>query len=168
MIYCIHSQETERNMKIVISTQIRENYGSTDTPYWKCKGGETYVIPNLTVGQTLQVKEFGIPTLTALINVRNEGFEEFVVDWSILDDDAVVCDEWETPFNLFWEQGRWVARRTVENGEYGYMNRAVASKTEQYDMAMGGDRTNYSCVYTMRNGDSVNSSEVSEYLQKAA
>ena len=155
-------------MKIVITTQFRENYGDSDKPYWKFKGGDTYVVPNLSVEQTLKVKDNGIPTLTALIETRNEGFEEYVVDWSILDDDATVCEPWETPFNLYWEQGRWVARRTVENGEYGYMRAEVASKTESYDMLMGGDRENYVAVYTMRNGDVVDSKDVEAYLTKAA
>ena len=155
-------------MKIVITTQVRENYGSADKPYWKFKGGDTYVVPNLSVEQTLKVKEYGIPTLKALIETRNEGFEEYVVDWSILDDDATVCEPWETPFNLYWEQGRWVARRTVENGEYGYMRSDVASKTEQYDMLMGGARENYVATYTMRNGDVVDSKDVETYLNKAA
>ena len=155
-------------MKIVITTQIRENYGDATNPYWKFKGGDTYVVPNLSVAQTLQVKERGIPTLTALIETRNEGFEEYVVDWSILDDDATVCEPWETPFNLYWEQGRWVARRTVDNGEYGYMRNEVASKTEGYDMLMGGDRENYVVTYTMRNGDVVDSKDVETYLNKAA
>jgi hypothetical protein len=155
-------------MKIVITTQIRENYGDATNPYWKFKGGDTYVVPNLSVAQTLQVKERGIPTLKALIETRNEGFEEYVVDWSILDDDATVCEPWETPFNLYWEQGRWVARRTVENGEYGYMRSDVASKTEGYDMLMGGDRENYVATYTMRNGDVVDSKDVETYLNKAA
>lgn len=155
-------------MKIVITTQVRENYGDANKPYWKFKGGDTYVVPDLSVEQTLKVKEYGIPTLRALIETRNEGFEEYVVDWSILDDDATVCEPWETPFNLYWEQGRWVARRTVENGEYGYMRSDVASKTEQYDMLMGGDRENYVATYTMRNGDVVDSKDVETYLNKAA
>ena len=155
-------------MKVVITTQVRENYGSAEQPYWKFKGGDTYVVPNLSVEQTLKVKDHGIPTLKALIETRYEGFEEYVIDWSILDDDAVVCDPWETPFNLYWEAGRWVSRRTVENGEYGYMRAEVASKTEQYDMLMGGGRENYSAVYTMRNGDVVSNTEIGAYLTKAA
>jgi len=146
-------------MKIVIQTQIRENYGAHDwdgtgacPQYWKFKGGETYVIPGLSVEQVMRVKEQGVPTLTALIESRNEGFEEYILDWSILDDDAVVCEEWETPFELFWEQGRWVARRTVKNDEYGYMRRDIASKTEQFDMLMGGERENYTAKFTMRDG----------------
>lgn len=155
-------------MKIVINTQIRENYGDADKPYWKFKGGNTYIVPNLTVEQVLKIKDKGIPTLTALIESFNPMFEEYVQNWSILDDDVVVVEPWESPFNLYWEGNRWVARRTVENGEYGYMRSEVASKTEQYDMLMGGDRENYVAVYTMRNGDVVDSKDVEAYLTKAA
>ncbi len=155
-------------MKIVITTQVRENYGDADKPYWKFKGGDTYVVPDLTVEQTIKVKERGIPTLKALIESRSDMFEEYVVDWAILDNDAVVCEAWETPFELRWIGGRWVANRTVENGEYGYMNQRVERKTEEYDMLMGGGRENYRVVYTMRNGDMVTGEEVNEYLNKAA
>jgi hypothetical protein len=155
-------------MKIAIYTQVRENYGSASEPYWKMKGGEVFIVPDLTVEQTLKVKERGIPTLKALIETQNEGFEEYVVDYAILDNDAVVCEEWETPFELRWIGGRWVANRTVENGEYGYMNQRVERKTEEYDMEMGGGRANYRVVYTMRNGDMVTGDQVSEYLNKAA
>jgi hypothetical protein len=155
-------------MKIVITTQVRENYGSEDKPYWKFKGGETFIVPDLTPAQAVRVREDGIPTLTALINTMNPMFEEYVVDWAILDNDAVVCEDWETPFELRWIGGRWVANRTVENGEYGYMNQRVERKTEEYDMLMGGGRENYRVLYTMRNGDMVTGQEVNEYLNKAA
>lgn len=155
-------------MKIVITTQVRENYGSADKPYWKFKGGETFVVPDLTVEQVMKVKERGIPTLKSLIEVRNPMFEEYVIDWAILDNDAVVCEDWETPFELRWIGNRWVATRTVENGEYGYMNQRVERKTEEYDMEMGGGRANYRVLYTMRNGDMVTGEQVNEYLSKAA
>lgn len=155
-------------MKIVINTQIRENYGSVERPYWKMKVGSVFVIPNLTVEQTLKIKESGIPTLKDLIETRNPMFEENIVDWSILDNDAVVCEKWETPTDLFWSGGRWIAMRTIENGEYGYMRREVASKTEEYDLLAGGECSNYKVVYTMRNGDRVTGEQVQEYLSKAA
>jgi hypothetical protein len=155
-------------MKIVITTQVRENYGTAEKPYWKMKGGEVFVVPDLTPANVLTIKDRGIPTLKALVETRNEMFEEYVVDFSILDNDVVVCDPWETPFELRWIGGRWVANRTVENGEYGYMNRMVERKTEEYDMEMGGGRANYRVVYTMRNGDMVTGEQVSQYLSKAA
>jgi hypothetical protein len=158
-------------MKIVIQTQICENYGVHDwdgvggcPQYWKAKGGETYVVPNLTVDEALVYGQKDIDTLTALICTVNDGFEEYVIEWSIEDDDAVVCEEWVTPFNLYQEDGKWVARRTEVNGEYGYMHHKVASKTAQYDMLIGGERENYKAVYTMTNGDVVSSDTVNEYL----
>jgi hypothetical protein len=155
-------------MKVVIYTQVRENYGSANEPYWKMKGGEVFIVPDLTPLQVLKVTNYDIPTLKALIETRSDMFEEYVVDYAILDDDGKVCEEWETPFELRWIGGRWVANRTVENGEYGYMNSKVERKTEEYDMLMGGERGNYRVVYTMRNGDMVTGKQVSEYLAKAA
>jgi hypothetical protein len=155
-------------MKIVIQTQVRENYGSADEPYWKFKGGSTFVVPNLTPAQAVRVKEDGIPTLTALINTVNPMFEEYVIGFDMVDNDAVVCEPWETPFELHWKGGRWIANRTVENGEYGYMRQEVERKTEEYDMEMGGGQANYRVVYTMRNGDMVTGAEVQAYLSKAA
>lgn len=147
-------------MKIVIQTQVKENYGAHNwdgegecPQYWKFKGGETYIVPNLSVEQTLKIKDKGIPTLMALIESNSDMFEEYVQNWAILDDDAEVCEPWETPFELSWEQGRWVARRTVKNDEYGYMRQDIGSKTEQYDMLMGGDRDNYTVVYRDRSGE---------------
>jgi hypothetical protein len=155
-------------MKVVIYTQVRENYGTVAEPYWKMKGGEVFVVPDLTVEQTLKVKERGIPTLKALIETHSDMFEEYVVDYAILDNDVKVCEPWETPFELRWIGGRWVANRTVENGEYGYMNSKVERKTEEYDMEMAGGRANYRVVYTMRDGAIVTGDQVSEYLAKAA
>ena len=155
-------------MKVVINTQVRENYGSADKPYWKCKGGQVFVVPGLTVEQTLKIKEKGIPTLTALINTFSPMYEEFVADWAIMDDSEKVCEAWETPFELRYLNGRWIATRTVENGEYGYMRQEVERKTEEYDMVMGGGQANYRVVYTMRNGDMVTGSQVEAYLTKAA
>lgn len=163
-----YANETEQNMKLVISTQIRENYGSTLTPYWKFKGGEVYVVPNLTPAQALKVKESGIPTLTALIESRNAGFEEYVVDWYIAEDGDKVAQEWETPFELRYVGRKWVATRVTDNGEYGYFRKEISAKVETYDMFPGGERENYSAVFTMRNGDVVKYKDLDTYLTKAA
>jgi hypothetical protein len=153
-------------MKIVIQTQVRENYGSADNPYWKFKGGNIYVVPNLTVDQAKVVKDGGIPTLTKLLEVYGSMFEEYIAGWYIADDGDKVCEPWDTPFELFWRNGRWIANRTIDNGEYGYMNSAVERKTEEYDMQPGGVTSNYRAIYTMRNGDIVNASEVNNYLAR--
>lgn len=146
-------------MKIVIQTQVRENYGDADKPYWKFKGGDTYVVPNLTTAQAARVQEDGIPTLRSLIESRSDMFEEYVIGFNVVEDSTVVCEPWETPFELFWEQGRWVARRTVKNDEYGYMRREVTAKTEQYIMHMGGERAEYLVMYTLIDGRVLNNDD---------
>ena len=147
-------------MKLVIQTQYCENYGAHtwdgegECPQrWKFKGGETYVVPNLSQDQVTQVIEQGIPTLRALIEYSNEASREYILDWSVQEDADVVGEPWETPFELYWEQGRWVARRTVKNDEYGYLRADIGSKTEQYDMMMEGGRENYTVEYRDRSGE---------------
>ena len=161
-------------MKIVINTQILENYGAHDwdgkghcPQYWKTKGGEVYVITGDWVSEEHLPQLMS--TLQPLIHTRDESFEEYVANVAVVEDDAKVCEHWDTPFELSFEEGRgWFARRTVENGEYGYLNHNVASKSEEYDMLNGGERGNYTAVYTMRNGDLVNAKDVHEYLSLAA
>ena len=147
-------------MKLVIQTQYCENYGAHtwdgegECPqYWKFKGGETYVVPNLSQDQVTKVIEQGIPTLRALIEYSNEASREYILDWSVQDDADVVGEPWETPFELYWEQGRWVARRSVKNDEYGYLRADIGSKTEQYLMMMEGGRENYTVEYRDRSGE---------------
>ena len=127
-------------MKVVIQTQVRENYGDADKPYWKFKGGNVYVVPNLTVSQAARVKEDGIPTLTALIETRNSGFEEYILGFNIVEDNAVTGEPWETPTNLFWE----------------------------YDMLMGGDRENYTAKYLMRDGREFTYAELEQFFKEVA
>ena len=158
-------------MKIVIQTQVRENYGAHDwdgkgtcPQRWKYKGGNTYVVRDLTQAQVDKIVKLGIPTITALIEERNEGYEEYLLAYDIVNDSAAEGEEWETPFSLYWEGGRWVARRTIDNGEYGYMRREIASKTEQYDMLMGGGRENYTVSYVMRDGSEVDNAGLEKAL----
>ena len=76
-------------MKLVIQTQYRENYAAhndgythgVDESYWKMKGGATYVVLDLTQAQINRIVDNGIPLLTALIEDRNEAFEEYIIDW---------------------------------------------------------------------------------------
>lgn len=162
-------------MKVVINTQIRENYGAHDwdgkgtcPQYWKFKGGDTYVVSNLSVANALKIKEQGIPTLKGLIETRNDGFEEYVVDWSILDNDAKVGEEWESPIQLSWTDGRWLAGRVIENGEYGYMRQEIERKVEAWDMLMAGGRENYKCYYILRkDGRAVDHQGLERALEQA-
>ena len=146
-------------MKLVIYTQVRENYGAHEwdgqgscPQRWKYKGGNTYVVRDLTQSQVDKIVEVGIPTITALLEERTDGYEEYLLVYDVVGDSAAEGEPWETPYSLYWEEGRWVARRTVENGEYGYMRQDIGSKIEQYTMLMGGGREDYSVEYRDRAG----------------
>ena len=143
-------------MKLVIQTQIRENYaahqGFTGEYYWKMKGGNTYVVRNLDERQAERARA-GIPTLTKLIEEMNDYYEEYVLQYEVVEDDATECAEWETPIEFSWGGDRWLASRTVRNdNEYGYMRREIIAKREEWIPLEAGERAHYKCEIQTVNG----------------
>ena len=72
-------------MKILISTQYRENYGSADEPYWKFKGGSEYFIKGvdpLKVAPGLLVEQ-----VRSEVEYANDMAEEYILDWELVADD---------------------------------------------------------------------------------
>jgi uncharacterized radical SAM superfamily Fe-S cluster-containing enzyme len=70
---------------LVIRTQYRENYGTTEQPYWKNKGGQEYKVFNVNLN-----KNFGsevVAKVESLIIKNNDFQEEYIVDWSWESDD---------------------------------------------------------------------------------
>lgn len=105
--------------KLVINTQLQENYGAHtwlgdgECPqYWKFKGGNTYVLENLSDACVKRILENGIPTLDKTITKRDDYWAEYILDWSIEDDDKVVCEEWESPCLLQFTDGKWMFEYT--------------------------------------------------------
>jgi hypothetical protein len=150
-------------MKLVISTQYRENYAAhnedfvpgVSEDYWKFKGGSTYVVENINPPSARNIEMDGIPTLTALIENRNESFEEYILDYDIVEDDAVVCGEWETPYVLEYDTDikRWRATKFTFNGDMGYMKDGIVSKTESWLVTSEDTgREDYKALYTMSDG----------------
>lgn len=145
-------------MKLVIDTQIAENYaahnGFTGEFRWKYKGGNTYVVDGLTEAQQERIERDDIPTLKALIEEKNDSYQEYIISYRIVPDDASEGEEWETPFRLVWSDDKWVARREISNvGEYGGMFRhGIKTKFESYVMAAGGEREDYEASYELTNG----------------
>ena len=149
-------------MKLLIQTQIQENYGAHDwdgsgecPQRWKFKGGNTYVVDGVTEAQKVRIECEGIPTLEKLLNEDNDSYREYVIDARVIADDASEGEEWETPYRLSYELNRWVARRTVENGEFGYMRREIKSKTQTYVLGTAGERLQYAASYLLRNDKTV-------------
>ena len=94
-------------MKVALYTQVYENYGAHEwdgtgecPQYWKAKGGENYVISNLSIEEAISFPHTKLAATLARIEIRDNYFQETVIDWEILDDDAHVGDEWDTPIEL--------------------------------------------------------------------
>lgn len=138
-------------MKLVINTQIRENYaahnGFNGEYYWKYKGGNTYVVRDLTMDQINKIANHGIPTLTSLIEEFNNYFEEFILDWEIVEDSALECEEWETPIEFVWGGDRWLCLCEKAAGVYDCWANGIALKVESWIPLAGGERAHYECKY---------------------
>lgn len=145
-------------MKLVIDTQIAENYaahnGFTGEFHWKYKCGNTYVVDDITEAQQERIERVGIPTLKNLIEEMNDSWQEYIISYRIVPDNAAEGEDWETPFRLVWADDQWVARREISNvGEYGGMfRREIKTKFESYVMLPKGERTNYIAEYELMNG----------------
>ena len=72
-------------MKILITTQYRENYGTETDPYWKMKGGEDYFIPGVDPLQ--QAPGVLVEQVRHQIEYSNPRSEEYIVDWRLVEDD---------------------------------------------------------------------------------
>ena len=161
----------ELNMqKLVIQTQYRENYGAHDwdgkgecPQYWKFKGGSTYVVPNF--------KDFSnvtdmVATLTDLITYKNEGSEEYILDWEIVNQNKKVCQDWETPVQISQVGDKFVALKISNNrGEYGWMRHEILELTESWTMLPNHERKDYSGSYLMNDGDIVEYNGLSEWFK---
>ena len=146
-------------MKLVIQTQIKENYGAHDwdgkgecPQYWKFKGGNTYVVRDLSSAHINKIADQGIPTLTKLIESKSEYFEEYILGWEIMDDDARECEDWDSVIEFQWKGDRWTCLRFTFNGEYGYMRKEIHAKSEQWIPLEGGDRSDYKSQLKTKNG----------------
>ena len=143
-------------MKLVISTQYRENYGDSESPYWKFKGGDTYVVKNISERDASRIRENGIPTLASLINYSNSMSSEEVIGFSILEDDAVVCEDWESPIELVYNKsdGCWYFTRFTKND--GSFRTPIASRFERWIQEEGSrERSDYEATFYMTDGSVV-------------
>jgi len=74
-------------VKILITTQYRENYGTQTDPYWKMKGGEDYFITGVDPRQ--QAPGVLVEQVRGQIEYSNPRSEEYIVDWRLVPDDHV-------------------------------------------------------------------------------
>ena len=70
--------------KLLISTQVYENYGNAENPYWKPKGGSDYVLKNF---KNFNKVTETVMALRSTIEHDNDGFQEYIIGWEVVSDD---------------------------------------------------------------------------------
>jgi len=125
-------------------------------------------VDGLTGKMISKIDQFGIPTLSALIEQSDESWEEYILDHSIMDDDASCCEAWESPIVMSYVDGAWRACKVNENGEYGYMRKEIVRQVRTWTMLQGGQEENHVMEYVMEDGTTITYSGLAEYLGEAA
>ena len=130
-------------MKLVIHTQIKENYGAHDwdgkgecPQGWKFKGGNTYVVEDVDryAGVCQPWME-----LTALIEEFGDYWQEYVVSTQEVEDDVEPWDDYDVPIYCTRNgYGLWIAERTNFYGKPSYYN-----STENWIMKAPARREDY-------------------------
>jgi len=84
-------------MNIHVHTQYQENYSDDPTrPYWKFKGGSTYVIVGFNHPLTAEIgpaAERVVKALASSIEYENEMAIERIIDWEFAPADKLTDDE---------------------------------------------------------------------------
>lgn len=77
--------------KLLITTQVHENYGAHTwdgegvcPQYWKAKGGNHYVVRNIT--DFSNITEI-VMAVRPQVESDNEYFREYIIDWEVVADD---------------------------------------------------------------------------------
>ena len=76
--------------KLLISTQIRENYGSIEAPHWKSKGGSDYFIRHVDESDTIEILLYRVRDQ---IETDNPWYSEQIICANVVDDDYLTQDE---------------------------------------------------------------------------
>ncbi len=74
-------------MDIFIHTQYCENYGSDEMPYWKFKGGDTYVVADADLPMTDRIGAVAQAIVDAVkpeLEYKNDYSSAYVIDWEIV------------------------------------------------------------------------------------
>lgn len=129
-------------MKLVIDTQIKENYGAhtwdgeSECPqYWKFKGGHTYVVENVDqyagiCHPNTTLSTFVTMELSKLITMKDDYFEEYLLDAYEKEDNEQAGEDWEQEWvryctrNFYGEwicedaSGSWIIGKDGEKIDY--------------------------------------------------
>jgi len=76
--------------KLLIQTQVHENYGDSQRPHWKAKGGNSYVVKNFTAFNSVPSY---IMVIRNKIECDDDYLREHIIDWEVVADDYLTQDE---------------------------------------------------------------------------
>lgn len=160
-------------MHVVIWTQYRENYGDSSKPYWKNKGGSTYVLTDVTVEEVAAPGKLPaiMKEVFGLIEYSNDMSSETMVDWELRDDLQAdldnTPDSWDTPIFIHREGEQFVATETIVN-DYFQFRQEIAVKHSKWNMLPESERNGYEVHYTLRDGSVVDESGLIQFLKMAS
>lgn len=157
-------------MHVVIFTQYRENYGEPNKPYWKNKGGSTYVLTDVAVEEVAAPGKLPkiMSDLFALIEYSNDMSSETMVDWELRDGEFQADpDSWDTPIFIRREGDEFFASQTTHNNDWQFRDE-IATKHETWNMIWESDRRNYQVEYTLRDGRVVDEDGLVQFLKMAS
>lgn len=148
-------------MKIVLQTQVRENYaahnGFTGEYHWKYKGGNTFIVEGVSVEQAMS-NDFCNDIVKA-VESSSEYFQEYVVGFELVDevdfDIANHCEEWESPYILKLVDGVIHGSCITRPGEYESWSNGIVEKRETW-IQEAGEQKAYVLVYLKDDGSLVN------------
>ena len=139
-------------MKIVIETQIRENYaaheGFKGEFSWKMKGGNTYIVEDVTIDQADNHAFWS--TLEDNISAFDNYFEEYILESQLVDDVEPNSDfhaNWDTPIMLVVTQEGIEASRSTNLEGY----ESLGTKFETW-IQQSGERKDYDVIFVSDDG----------------
>jgi hypothetical protein len=117
------TQTNGNTFRLVITTQIYENYGSHNwdgtgecPQYWKAKGGNEYHHPLGTANEIIQMGQAGIKlalsSMRAEIEKSDDYWQEYLIDWELIPSNVETYEERETREML---EESWI---TLEQAEH--------------------------------------------------
>ena len=156
-------------LNLIIQTQYKENYAAhnedyehgVSEPYWKFKGGSSYLITDIDFLNTEYLQ--GLVDETAFIHsYENPASMEYVLDWELIDENDLSehIADWESPYVLEKnEKGQWTSKKVTENGDMGYMKSEILSKVQVWtyvnEKTDERDVESYHVEYVMVDGTKV-------------
>lgn len=143
-------------MRLIITTQHRENYGSASDPYWKNKGGDRYVVDNITKEQQKCIEENGIPTLTKMLESANEMATCHIIDWYVGDlQDNEIWEPWQTKQTLHYCHKRksWYEFDVQIRSEFDCWAHGITEIHREWKLDSDGNRSEFHEVFKIGEGD---------------